>query len=145
MRIALAAILLALSLACDARAHVFPSRPITMIVPLPVGSVFDVTARLLAERMQSFLGQPVIVENVTGASGSIGTGRVARAAPDGYTLVFGGLITHIINPATLSLTYDVLDFAPVALVAATELLIVSRKDVPANDLGSLIAWLKSKP
>src|ERR1700730_18416356 len=74
------------------QAQVYPSRPITMVVPLPAGSSFDVTARLLAERMQVSLGQPVIVENVTGASGSIGAGRVARALPDGYTLCFGGVV-----------------------------------------------------
>jgi tripartite-type tricarboxylate transporter receptor subunit TctC len=146
MRAAFVAILLAVSPAMGARAHVYPSRAITMIVPLPAGSAFDVTARLIAERMQTFLGQPVVVDNVTGASGSVGTGRVARAAPDGYTLVFGGLITHVINAATLSLSYDALeDFAPIAPIAATPLLIVSRKDVPASDLKSFIAWLKSNP
>jgi tripartite-type tricarboxylate transporter receptor subunit TctC len=145
-RIAFASMLLAINLATPSRAQVYPSRPITMIVPLPAGSAFDVAARLVAERMQTFLGQPIVVDNVTGASGSVGTGRVARAAPDGYTLVFGGLITHVINPATLSLSYDpVEDFEPVALIAATPLLIISRKDIPANDLKTLIAWLKDNP
>src|SRR5690348_18491787 len=88
------------------QAQVYPSRPITMIVPLPAGSAFDVTARILAERMQASLGQPVVVENVTGAAGSIGTGRVARATPDGYTLAFGGLITHVINGCVLALPFD---------------------------------------
>jgi len=127
------------------RAEVYPSRPITMVVPLPAGFTFDVTARLLAERMRVSLGQPVIVENVTGASGSIGVGRVARAAPDGYTLCFGGLGTHVVNAAAMTLPYDVLtDFAPVALIATAELLIVTNKTVAATDLQQLIAWLKAK-
>jgi tripartite-type tricarboxylate transporter receptor subunit TctC len=129
-----------------AQAQHYPSRPITMIVPLPSGSAFDVTARVLAERMQVSLGQPVVVENVTGAAGSAGTGRVARAAPDGYTLCFGGIITHVINGAVLTLPYDVLkDFEPVALTATTHLLIVAKKAVAANDLQGLIAWLKANP
>jgi tripartite-type tricarboxylate transporter receptor subunit TctC len=128
------------------RAEIYPSRPITIVVPLPAGFTFDVTARLLAEHMRASLGQPVIVENVTGASGSIGVGRVARAAPDGYTLIFGGLNTHVLNGAALALPYDgVTDFAPVGLVATTRLLIVSNKTVPANDLKQLIAWLKAHP
>src|SRR6266511_4874012 len=107
-----------------ANAQTYPSRPITMIVPLPAGSAFDVTARIVAERMQASLGQPIIVENVTGASGSIGAGRVARAVPDGYTLCYGGVGTHVLNGAILPLRYDVLrDFAPVALVAKAQLMI----------------------
>lgn len=129
-----------------AQTQVYPSRPVTMIVPLPAGSAFDVTARILAERMRTPLGQPVIVENVTGASGSIGAGRVARAAPDGYTLCFGGVGTHVLNGAILHLPYDVLrDFEPVALVASAELLIVARKTMAANSLLDLIAWLKANP
>jgi tripartite-type tricarboxylate transporter receptor subunit TctC len=92
-----------------AQAQDYPSRPITMIVPFPAGSAFDVAARVLAENMQGSLGQPIIVEDVTGAAGSMGTGRVARAAGDGYTLCFCGLITHVINPAVLTLTYDVMN------------------------------------
>ena len=117
-----------------------------MVVPLPAGSAFDVTARLLAERMQASLGQPVIVENQTGASGSIGTGRVARAAPDGYTICFGGVGTHVLNGAILNLAYDVQnDFQPVALIATSQLLIVGKKSLPANNLKELIAWLKASP
>src|SRR5262245_47781707 len=81
----------------------YPSHPCRMVVPLPAGSAFDVTARIVAERMQASLGQPVIVENVTGASGSIGAARVARASPDGYTLCFGGVGTHVLNGAILPL------------------------------------------
>jgi tripartite-type tricarboxylate transporter receptor subunit TctC len=124
----------------------YPSHSITMVVPLPAGSAFDVTARLVAERMQDSLGQPVVVENVTGASGSIGTGRVARAAPDGYTICFGGVGTHVLNGAILSLPYDVLqDFTPVALVASAQLMIVAKKGMAANSLAELIAWLKQNP
>jgi tripartite-type tricarboxylate transporter receptor subunit TctC len=144
MKPLLIAFVCALVWGAGAQAQDFPSRPITMIVPLPAGSAFDVSARVLAERMQVSLGQPVIVENVTGAAGSVGTGRVARAAPDGYTLAFGGLITHVINSAVLKLPYDVLaDFEPVAPIATTDLVIVARKDMPADDLNGLIAWLKA--
>jgi tripartite-type tricarboxylate transporter receptor subunit TctC len=146
MKPSLVAIVCAVMWGAGAQAQDFPSRPITMIVPLPAGSAFDVTARVIAERMQVSLGQPVIVENVTGAAGSVGTGRVARAAPDGYTLAFGGLITHVINGAVLKLPYDVLaDFEPVAPIATTDLVIVARKSMPADDLKGLIAWLKANP
>src|SRR5215510_12333575 len=105
--------MLAAAWASSAHAEVYPSRPITMVVPLPAGGAFDVTARVLAEHMRTSLGQPVIIENVTGAAGSIGTGQVARAKPDGYTLIAGGLNTHVNNPAFLALHHNVLhDFAP---------------------------------
>src|SRR5882724_4804113 len=97
MRTLLIASLFAAASAGIGVAGPYPSHPITMIVPLPAGSAFDVTARIVAERMQASLGQPVVVENVTGASGSIGAGRVARAAPDGYLLCFGGVGTHVLN------------------------------------------------
>jgi len=127
-------------------AQVYPSRPITMVVPLPVGGAFDVPARVLAEHMRTSLGRPVIVENVTGAAGSIGTGQVAKAAPDGHTLIFGGLNTHVINPAFLALPYNVLsDFEPIALTTTVRLLIVAKKAMPANNLKELIAWLKANP
>jgi tripartite-type tricarboxylate transporter receptor subunit TctC len=129
-----------------ADAQTYPSRPITMVVPLPTGSAFDLTARILAERMQASLHQPVIVENVTGASGSVGAGRVARASADGYTLCFGGVGTHVLNGAILPLTYDVLrDFAPVALVARAQLMIVAKKDMEAKSLAELVAWLRANP
>jgi tripartite-type tricarboxylate transporter receptor subunit TctC len=128
------------------QAQVYPSRPITMIVPLPAGSAFDVTARLVAERMRVLLGQHVIVENLTGSSGSIGTGRCARAVPDGYTLCFGGVGTHVLNGAVLTLSYDVLkDFEPVSLIATAQLLIVAKKSMAAKELKELIAWLKANP
>jgi tripartite-type tricarboxylate transporter receptor subunit TctC len=130
----------------SSQAQIYPSRPITMIVPLPAGSAFDVTARLLAEHMRVSLGQPVIVENPTGASGSIGTGSCARAVPDGYTLCFGGVGTHVLNGAVFALRYDVLkDFEPVSLIATAQLLIVAKKAMAANNLKDLIAWLKANP
>jgi tripartite-type tricarboxylate transporter receptor subunit TctC len=147
MRHTLIALALAAALGSSAaQAQVYPSRPITVVVPFPAGSAFDVTARVLADRMQGALGQAVIIENVTGAAGSLGTGRVAHAEPDGYTLVFGGLITHVINGAVLSLPYDVVnDFEPISPIATTDLLIVAKKGMPANDLKGLIAWLKANP
>ena len=98
-----------------AQAQVFPARPITMIVPFPAGGPLDTGARVMAEHMRGSLGQPVIVENIAGASGSIGVGRVARAAPDDYTLVVGGTPTHVMTPPVMKLPYDVVaDFQPIA-------------------------------
>src|SRR5215831_5833902 len=109
-----------------ARAQTYPSRPITMVVPFPPGGLTDVIARIVAEGMRPSLGQPVIIENVGGANGSIGTGRVARAAPDGYTLVVGIWNTHVPNAATYALQYDVVkDFEPVVLLADAPLLLVA--------------------
>ena len=129
-----------------ARAQTYPSRPITMIVPVAVGGAMDSIARIMAERMGEFLGQPVIVENVTGASGTIGVGRVARAAGDGYTFILGNKSTHVLNGAAYTLQYDLVnDFAPVALVATNPLLMVAKKAMPANNLKELIVWLKANP
>jgi tripartite-type tricarboxylate transporter receptor subunit TctC len=127
-------------------AQVYPSRPITMVVPFPPGGQTDVIARNLAERLKASLGQPVIIENVTGAGGTIGTGRVARAAPDGYMLSIGLNNTHVLNGALYRLQYDVLnDFDPVAPLSTTSLLLLARRTMPADDLNGLIAWLKSNP
>ena len=129
-----------------ARAQTFPSRPITMVVPVSAGGAMDTNARLIAEGMRPSLGQPVVIENVTGASGSIGVGRVARAAPDGHTLIYAAFATHVVSGATMTLPYDVLrDFEPIALISATPWLIAAKKDLPANDLKGLIAWLKANP
>jgi tripartite-type tricarboxylate transporter receptor subunit TctC len=129
-----------------ARAQTYPSRPITMIVPVAVGGAMDSIARIMAERMGEFLGQPVIVENVTGAGGTIGVGRVARAAGDGYTFILGNKSTHVLNGATYTLQYDLVnDFAPVALIATNPLLMVAKKAMPANNLKELIVWLKANP
>ena len=126
-----------------AKAQTYPSRPITIIVPFAAGGPTDAIARIMAERMKASLGQTVIVENVTGASGSMGVGRVARAAPDGYTIGIGHWSTHVLNGAIYPLQYDVLkDFEPIALVASNPQLIISKNGVPAKDLRELIAWLK---
>jgi tripartite-type tricarboxylate transporter receptor subunit TctC len=129
-----------------AMAQTYPSRPITMIVPLAPGGSTDVIARIMAEGMRASLGQPVIVENTTGAGGTIGVGRLARAAPDGYTIGIGQWGTNMANGAIYTLQYDLLkDFEPIALIATQPFLIVTRKTMPANDLKELIAWLKANP
>lgn len=127
-------------------AQVYPSRPITMVVPFAAGGPTDTIGRIIVEPMRASLSQPVIIENVTGAAGSIGVGRVAHATPDGYTIVIGQWGTHVVNGATYSLQYDLLkDFEPIALIASTPSLIVSKTSVPAADLKQLIAWLKANP
>jgi tripartite-type tricarboxylate transporter receptor subunit TctC len=124
----------------------YPTRPVTMVVPYPAGGPGDTVGRILAAGMHGSLGQPIIIENMAGASGSIGVGRVARAAPDGYTFVLGDLGSHVLNGAMLDLDYDVLkDFEPVALVSSEPLLIIARKGLAANDLEGFIAWLKANP
>jgi tripartite-type tricarboxylate transporter receptor subunit TctC len=130
----------------DAAAQPYPSRAITMIAPFPAGGPLDTIARIIAEPMRVALGQPLVIENVAGAGGNIGTGRVARAAPDGYTLGIGQWSTHVVNPVTYNLPYDVLnDFEPIALLTITPQLIIARKDFPAKDVKELIAWLKANP
>jgi tripartite-type tricarboxylate transporter receptor subunit TctC len=124
----------------------FPSRPITIVVPFAAGGPIDTLARVMAERMRAPLGQPVVIENVTGAAGSIGVGRVARASPDGYTLVAGFWGTHVVNGATQALGYDVLnDFEPILLTSNNVQIIVGRRTLPANDLNGLVGWLKANP
>jgi tripartite-type tricarboxylate transporter receptor subunit TctC len=125
-------------------AQAYPSRPITLIVPFPAGGPVDTLARFLAERMRAPLGQPLVIENVSGAGGSLGVGRVARAAPDGYTLIIGITSTHVFNAAMYALQYDVLnDFEPVALLTDSSQVIVGKRSLPAADLRELIAWLKA--
>ena len=129
-----------------AQAQTYPSRPVTLIVPYPAGGPSDTLARVLAEAMRGVLGQPVIVENVSGAGGSLGTGRVARSAPDGYTLSLGHVQTHVINGATQNLNYDVVkDFEPVTLIADTPQWLVAKAAFPANDLKEMVAWMKANP
>jgi tripartite-type tricarboxylate transporter receptor subunit TctC len=129
-----------------ATAQTWPSRPITMVVPFPPGGNVDVTGRVLADRMRAVLGQPVIVENVAGANGSIGVGRVARARPDGYTIDLGFLGGHVQNAALYSLQYDPLnDFQPIAPLVTTPYIVFGRKTLAANDLSELIAWLNANP
>jgi tripartite-type tricarboxylate transporter receptor subunit TctC len=130
----------------SAIAQTYPSRPVTMVVPFPAGGPTDTIGRIMAEGMRVSLGQSVIIENAAGASGSTGTGRVARAPGDGYTISLGLWTTHVVNGAVFPLTYDVLnDFEPVALIVNTPLLIVARKSMPAKNLKEFIAWLKANP
>src|SRR5713226_8050033 len=128
-----------------AAAQSFPSRPVTMIVPFAAGGPTDAIARVVGERMGQSLGQSVIVENVTGAGGTIAAGRVARAAPDGYTIDLATWSTHVVTPVLYQLQYDVFrDFDPVVWMTQTPLLLVSKKDIPAKNMQELVGWLKSK-
>jgi tripartite-type tricarboxylate transporter receptor subunit TctC len=130
----------------NASAQVYPSRPITMIVPFAAGGPTDRVGRIVAEGMRASLGQPIVIEDITGASGTIGVGRAARAAPDGYTLSMGMWATHVLNGAVFTLPYHVLDdFEPIALLTSNPQLVVAKKAVPAMDLNELIAWLKANP
>jgi tripartite-type tricarboxylate transporter receptor subunit TctC len=136
----------AIAFAGSAQGQTFPARPVTMVVPFPAGGSTDNIGRILAEGMRTSLGQSVIIENVGGASGNIGVGRVARAAPDGYTFVLGSWPTHVLNAAIFKLPYDPQqDFEPVALVAAQPLFIIGKKALAPNNLTELIAWLKANP
>jgi tripartite-type tricarboxylate transporter receptor subunit TctC len=140
-----AALVMALAGATTATAETFPSHPITVIVPYPAGGPTDTLARILADHLKGTLGQPIIIENVSGAGGSIGVGRVARAAPDGYTLSIGHWNTHVVLGATMNLNFDVLhDFEPIAMIADTPIWMVARKDLPPKNLKELIAWLREK-
>jgi tripartite-type tricarboxylate transporter receptor subunit TctC len=140
--LAFAAMLAGLS---PAFAQNYPARPITLIVPFPPGGSTDVAARIMAERMRPLLGQPVIVENVGGAGGSIAVGRLARAAPDGYTIEIGQWDTHVGN-IIYPLTYDLQkDFEPIGLMTINPQLMVARKDFPADDLKGVVAWMKAHP
>jgi tripartite-type tricarboxylate transporter receptor subunit TctC len=127
-------------------AQSFPARPITLIVPFPAGGPNDTLGRIMAERMRASLGQTVIVENVSGANGSLGVGRVARAAPDGYTIGIGTWATHVVNPAIYALPYDTAnDFEPVALLATSAPVFVANNGLSVSNLKELIAWLKANP
>ena len=127
-----------------AQAQAYPSRPVTMIVPFPAAGPADVLARILSEPMRLSLGQPIVIENVSGAAGSIAVGRVARAAPDGYTLIIGNLGTHVVNGAIYSLQYDLVkDFEPVCLLPTNFQLLLAKSGLPAKDFKELIPWLKA--
>jgi tripartite-type tricarboxylate transporter receptor subunit TctC len=124
----------------------YPTRPVTIVVPFPAGRPADTVARLIADGTRAPLGQPIIVENVAGANGTIGVGRVAHATPDGYTLSYGLWSTHVANGAIYALPYDLLkDFEPITLVVNNTNLIVANKANPANDLAALITWLRANP
>jgi tripartite-type tricarboxylate transporter receptor subunit TctC len=141
-----AIVLLLLGAVCGVRAETYPSRPITIVVPYPAGGVTDNLVRLIADRMKTTLGQPVIIENVSGASGTIGAARVARSDPDGYTLLLGNSEAFVATPATMALSYDPsVDFAPVVLLPSYPLLLATTNDVPAKLLPELVTWIKSNP
>jgi tripartite-type tricarboxylate transporter receptor subunit TctC len=127
-----------------ASAQAYPSRPVTMVVPFAAGGPSDTVARILSERISGRLGQSIVVENVAGAAGSVAVGRVARAAPDGYTLSFGHWSTHVVNGAVYPLQYDLLeDLEPISLLPSNPMLIVTKNAVPVKTLKELIAWLKA--
>jgi tripartite-type tricarboxylate transporter receptor subunit TctC len=137
-----------LGLACDgiAAAQDYPTRPVTMIVPFPAGGATDTLARFLAERMRGVLGQSIIIENIGGAAGSLGVGRAVRSPADGYTLSIGTSTTHMLTGGLYALSFDLLkDLEPIILIGSEPLLIVGKKDLPADDLKGLIGWLKANP
>jgi tripartite-type tricarboxylate transporter receptor subunit TctC len=133
------------TIAANAQAQTFPSRQITLVVPFPPGGSTDVAARIMADRMRATLGQPIIIENVGGAGGSIAVGRVARATPDGYTIDIGQWDTHV-GSIIYKLDYDLQkDFEPIGLLSINPQLLVARKDLPADNLKDLVAWMKANP
>jgi tripartite-type tricarboxylate transporter receptor subunit TctC len=148
-RLAIAASFAALAITATlsgAEAQTAPSRPIVLVVPFPVGGPTDTIGRILADGLQSALGQTVIVENAPGATGSIGTGKVARSESDGHTLILGTVATHVFNGAAYPLKYDVVkDFEPISLVAFDPQIIAVKKTLPVADLAQLINWLKANP
>ncbi len=147
MRSSVFAVLIAmLTFSGVAVADNFPSRPITVVVPFSAGGPSDAMARILGEHMKTTLGQTILVENVTGAGGSLGVGRAVRSPPDGYTVSFGHLGTHVANGAIYRLGYDlVTDLEPVVLLPSNPMIIISKNAVPAKSLKELIAWIKARP
>src|SRR3954464_446582 len=128
------------------QAQTYPSRPITLIAPTSPGGPPDTIGRILAERMKVTLGQPVILENVTGAGGSLGVQRVARAAPDGYTVSIGHLNSHVFTGAVYNLSFDLLtDLAPVTMLTSAPMIFVVRNGLPPNNVKELVAWMKEHP
>ena len=128
-----------------AQAQTYPSRQITLVVPFPPGGSTDAAARILAERMRASLGQPIVIENVGGAGGSIGVGRVARAAPDGYTIDIGQWDTHV-GSIIYKLDYDLeKDFEPIGLISNNPQLMVAKNELPANNIAELVTWMKLNP
>ena len=146
MRKIILAALLALVTTGNTLAETYPSHPITVVVPFAAGGPSDAMMRIMAERMQRTLGETLLIENVTGAGGSLGVGRTVRAAPDGYTVGFGHLGTNVANGAIYKLGYDLIaDLEPVVLLPSNPMIIVSKNAVPAKSLKELLAWMKAKP
>jgi tripartite-type tricarboxylate transporter receptor subunit TctC len=141
----IAALVMVVCAAVSAQAQTFPSRPLSLIVPFPPGGSTDAAARIMAEKMRETLGQPIVIENVGGAGGSIGVGRLARSVPDGYTFDIGQWDTHV-GSIIYKLDYDLeKDFEPIALVSNNPQLMVAKNDLPAKTLGELVAWMKANP
>jgi tripartite-type tricarboxylate transporter receptor subunit TctC len=146
MRRAILAVLAMLAFGSAAVAENYPSHPITVIVPFSAGGPSDAMMRILAERMKLTLGEAILIENVTGAGGSLGVGRTVRSPPDGYTIGFGHLGTNVANGAIYKLGYDlVADLEPVVLLPSNPMIIVTKNAVPAKSLKELLQWLKSRP
>jgi tripartite-type tricarboxylate transporter receptor subunit TctC len=142
--LSVAAAIAVVVVANSATAQNYPNKSVTIIVPFSAGGPSDALARILGDRMKTSLGQSFVIENVTGAAGSIGVGRAVRAAPDGYTISFGHLGTHVANGAIYSLPYDMLtDLEPVVLLPSNPMVVVSRNTLPAKNLKELLAWLKA--
>ena len=140
------AVLAVLGISGPAAADDYPSRPITMIVPFPAGGATDPLARFLGEKMRAILGQPIVIENVGGAAGTLGVTRAVRSPADGYTLSIGTSTTHMLTGGLYKLPFDLLkDLDPIILIGSEPLLIVGKKSFPADDLKGLIAWLKANP
>ena len=143
-RLAIVSLLTLLGGIPSVSAQTYPTRPITLVVPFAAGGPVDTVARILSGPMSKSLGQTVVVDNTVGAGGSLGVGRVARAAPDGYTVSIGHWSTHVVNGAVYALNYDLLkDLEPVAMIGGNAMLVVSKPAVPAKNLGELIAWVKA--
>jgi tripartite-type tricarboxylate transporter receptor subunit TctC len=138
--------LLSAALAATGAAETFPSRPVTIVVPFPPGGPTDTLGRLVGERMARSLGQSVVIDNASGAGGTVGTAKVARAAADGYTVCVGQLNSHVFGPAVYAPAYDVVgDFEPIGLISISSLMLVGRADLPPSSLAELVGWLKAQP
>jgi tripartite-type tricarboxylate transporter receptor subunit TctC len=143
---ALLVVLTSIAGVTDASAQTYPSKPVTIVVPFAAGGPSDAMARILGDRMKATLGQAFVIENVTGAGGSIGVGRAVRAPADGYTISFGHLGTHVANQAIYPLPYDMLaELDPVVLLPSNPMVMVSRNSLPAKSLQELLTWLKANP
>jgi len=146
MKKMLAALAITLATLANAIAQPYPSRQVTIIVPFPAGGATDTLARFLGETMRGILNQPVVVENVGGAAGTIGVARAVRAPADGYTLSIGTSTTHMLTGGLYQLSFDLInDFEPIIKIGSEPLMIVGKKDLPAKDLKELIAWLRANP
>jgi tripartite-type tricarboxylate transporter receptor subunit TctC len=145
-KISVLVLILTAAAAAEAPAQTYPTRPITLIAPTSPGGPPDTIGRIVGDRMKVTLGQPVIVENVTGAGGSLGVQRVARSAPDGYTVSIGHLNSHVFTGAVYNLSFDLLkDLAPVTLLTSAPMVFVARSGFPPNSVKELIAWMKERP